>query len=96
MLPYKFALPYGLTSFILSLKLLCHCPRTAPCSEADRLEEMEGAEAAAGLMGEEENGMAGVDTKANAVCVINAQGIIQMANKVGMRHAYRHVLMPSQ
>jgi hypothetical protein len=43
---------------------------------------MEGAEAAAGLGGEEGDSMAGVDTKANAVCVINAQGIIQMANKV--------------
>lgn len=48
------------------------------CRDADRLEEAEAAEAA----GELGDGMHGVDTRGNAVCVINAQGVIQMANKV--------------
>lgn len=52
------------------------------CSEADRLEEVETAEAAGELAGDDVHGL---DMRANAVCVINAQGIIQMANKVGRR-----------
>jgi hypothetical protein len=48
-------------------------------SEADRLEELEAAEAGGDFT---EDDLQGVDIKNNAVAVINAQGIIQMVNKV--------------
>jgi hypothetical protein len=61
-----------------------------PCSEADKLEEQEGAEGAEALNLMETTaggdaaagGIKQVDEKTNAVCVINATGTIQMANKV--------------
>jgi hypothetical protein len=62
-----------------------------PCSEADKLEEQEGADGAEALSLLESTqggdaaagGIKQVDEKTNAVCVINATGTIQMANKVG-------------
>ena len=57
------------------------------CSEADKLEENDGAaaEALGDLSGEgpkDGNALQSVDEKNNAVCVINSAGTIQMANKV--------------
>lgn len=49
------------------------------------MEELEGGEGNADLAltgTDDPTGMQGMDTKTNAMCVINAQGTIQMVNKV--------------
>lgn len=82
--------PLGMlpTNPLLPLPCLpCRCAHVSTNnSEADRLEEAEGGENANGDMGlpgmADDAAGGGGEGKAQAICVINAQGIIQMANKV--------------
>lgn len=72
---------------ICTVSTACIC-NPADFSEADKLEEQEGGEGAEMALALDDGGngsnmMAQVDERNNAVCVINATGTIQMANKVG-------------